>query len=53
VERLPALNVLDGSAFVLSDRHGDVDAQRHLVATGGVDVVHLCLEGLTQPRVVR
>jgi hypothetical protein len=30
VERLPALNVLDGSAFVLSERHGDVDAQRGL-----------------------
>jgi glycogen debranching enzyme len=30
VDRLPALNVLDGSAFVLSDLHGDVDARRGL-----------------------
>jgi glycogen debranching enzyme len=30
VERLPALNVLDGNAFVLSELHGDVDAGRGL-----------------------
>ena len=47
----------DGAAHgvvrhVLDDPVAEVDPQGHLVATRGVDVVHLRLEGLTQPLVV-
>mgnify|MGYP003381668591 CR=1 FL=1 len=41
-----------GLGDVYKRQVGDADPQRHLVATGGVDVMDLGIEGLAQPTTV-